>query len=288
MNDRVVTLFAAMLLLVASGRSAEPAEISAARQDPAGWLVHDVPSPFQVGTTEIRVLLPEGYSPQQRLPAIYLLPVEGGRENRFGDGLLEVLRQGLHRKFRAVFVAPTFAQLPWYADHPADPGIQQERHFLEVVVPFVERAYAVSSKPTARLLLGFSKSGWGAWCLLLRHPALFGRAVAWDAPLMMDAPDKYGSGRIFGTPENFRQFQISRLIRQRAELLRPSPRLCLLGYSGFRGEHQAMHALLEELRVPHVYRDGPQRAHDWHSGWVEEAIEVLLAGIPDHSEQVGD
>ena len=37
-----------------------------------------------------------------------------------------------------------------------------------------------------------------------------------------------------------------------------------------------MHDLLNQLAIPHVYRDGPQRKHDWHSGWVEEAVGLLL------------
>ncbi len=54
-------------------------------------------------------------------------------------------------------------------------------------------------------------------------------------------------------------------------------RLILLGYGGFRAQLEQTHALLESLHIPHVYRDGPQRKHDWHSGWMSEAVELLLA-----------
>ena len=36
------------------------------------------------------------------------------------------------------------------------------------------------------------------------------------------------------------------------------------------------HWLLEELGIPHVYRDGPKRAHHWESGWLDETVELLL------------
>ena len=39
-------------------------------------------------------------------------------------------------KHKAIFVAPTFSHLPWYADHPSDASIRQETYFLKVVVPF--------------------------------------------------------------------------------------------------------------------------------------------------------
>jgi hypothetical protein len=35
---------------------------------------------------------------------------------------------------------------------------------------------------------------------------------------------------------------------------------------------------MDRLKVAHEYRDGPARKHDWHSGWVKEAAELLLAG----------
>jgi S-formylglutathione hydrolase FrmB len=210
-------------------------------------------------------------------PVIYVLPVEAGSGNQYGDGLLEAQRHGLADRLGAIFVAPTFAQLPWYADHPTAAGIRQESYLLKKVLPLVETTYPARTDAAGRLLVGFSKSGWGAWSLLLRHPGVFGRAVAWDAPLQMDAPGRYGSGPVFGTAENFRHYQVSRLYRERADELRAGrARLVLLGYGGFRADTEKTHAELEMLRVPHVYRDGPQREHDWHSGWFAQACELLL------------
>jgi hypothetical protein len=111
----------------------------------------------------------------------------------------------------------------------------------------------------------------------LRHPERFSKAAAWDAPLMMDAPGRYGSGPVFATAENFEHYRVNRLIEQAAARLGPEPRLALLGYGNFRAEHQEMHQRLVQLGVPHEYRDGPERPHDWHSGWVAEAVKFLLA-----------
>src|SRR5262249_39378231 len=198
-----------------------------------------------------------------------------GPESRSGDGSAEVRKLGLHNKPGVVFVAPTFSHLPWYADHPTNPEVRQETYFLTVVVPFVEKAYPVEAKVGGRLLLGFSKSGWGAYALLLRHPDVFGKAAAWDAPLLMDRPGKYGSGEIFGTPDNFERYRVARLLEEKAEQFRTG-RLVLLGYSNFRADHQRAHELMDRLKIAHDYRDGPARKHDWHSGWVTEAVELLL------------
>lgn len=251
-------------------------KISFGERDEHGEIVHRVESPYQSGVTEIRVLLPDALADGETLPVIYVLPVEAGRETRYGDGLTEIRQAQLLNQHRAVYVAPTFAQLPWYADHPTDPLIRQETYLLKVVLPFVEQTYPVRAERSGRLLLGFSKSGWGAWSLLLRHPEVFDRAAAWDAPLMLDRPGKYDSGPIFGDDVNFEKYRISDLVSQSAERWRGEPRLILTGYGNFREEQTRMQALLEARKIPHVVRDGPARKHDWHSGWVAEAVELLM------------
>lgn len=118
-------------------------------------------------------------------------------------------------------------------------------------------------------------SGW--WCrLLLRHPEAFGKAAAWDAPLMKDKPDQFGMEGIFGTQENFERCQITKLVQERAAELRGQNRLVLTGYGNFRQHHQKAHELMKKLGIPYEHRDGPARKHDWHSGWVAEAVELLF------------
>ncbi len=243
-----------------------------------GCLVHTVQSRFQRGTTEIRILLPDDLEPGREHPVLYLLPVEVQNEHRFGDGLKEARRLDLANRYRLICVAPTFSHLPWYADHPTNKEIRQEAYLLQVVVPFVDRTYPTLRKREGRLLVGYSKSGWGACSLLLRHPDLFGKAAAWDAPLMMEAPNRFGMGPIFGTQANFERYRIDALLRKRGKGLGPEKRLILTGYDAFRDHHRSAHALMTELGVPHVDRDGPHRKHDWHSGWLEESVELLMAG----------
>ena len=255
-----------------------PVRISSGEIRNDGWLTHTVQSPYQKGQTKIHVLLPKEVDDARTYPVLYLLPVEPLDQTRWGDAMTEAVRADLANKHNVICVYATFSHLPWYADHPSDPHLRQETYFLKVVVPFVEKEYPAIPKREGRFLAGFSKSGWGAWSLLLRHPDLFEKAAAWDAPLMEAAPKKYGMGPIFGSDENFQKYQITQLVEQRAKELEDRPRLVLTGYDGsFRRQHQQMHALLEKLGVPHIYRDGPQRRHHWESGWLGEAVELMHA-----------
>lgn len=238
------------------------------------FLIDSIDSAHQSAPTRVRVLKPDAPGPYQ---VLYVLPVEEGEGTHWGDGLEHIRQLDLHNRFHLLCVAPEFAELPWYADHPREPKLAQERYFLQDVLPLIEAQYPVEAGAQSRLLLGFSKSGWGAWSLLLRHPDLFARAAAWDAPLDQRAPDNYGMDAIFETPENFEKYSIRRLLRGRRILLQDQPRLILTGYGNFRAHHLATRELLQSLGVAHVWRDGPEREHHWESGWVEEAVSLLVA-----------
>lgn len=253
-------------------------ELPASTRHGHGILTHEVRSAYQAGDTQIRVLLPDKIDPARSYPVIYVLPV--GRQSDpdwFGDGLLEVWRLDLHNKHQAIFVMPTFSATPWYCDHPSDRALRQESHLLHTVVPYVERTYPALKVPEGRHLLGFSKSGWGAWTLLLRHPDVFGRALAWDAPMMMDKIGPWDTQRIFGTQENFESYRLSDLARTQGPKLGKATRLFMTGFGEFRNDHQRMDELLTKLSIPHEHRDGPQRKHDWRSGWIDEAVDLLVS-----------
>ncbi len=250
-------------------------EIFAAVTDADGFLKHEVRSPYQAGTTELRILLPNDLDQAKPCRVLFVLPVEAGREQRYGDGLGEVRRHDLHNLHHLICVAPTFSHLPWYGDHPSDPVIRQETYLLEVVLPFVRREYPVKPGGENCLLLGLSKSGWGAVSLLLRHPDVFGLAAAWDAPLMETAPKKYGMQTVFPTQEHFDKYRLDAALERAAKKFSGPARIGLFAYGSFRQQHLAAHEHLVKLGIPHEHRDGPERAHNWSSGWVPEAVEFL-------------
>ena len=252
-------------------------EISAPVDD-GGFQLHTVRSPYQAGTTKIRVLLPDAFDKSQRYRALYVLPVEALDGQRWGNGLKTIRKAGLHNRHKLVCVAPTFSHLPWYADHPSDPMIRQESYLTRVVLPLVEKNYPVIPGRAGRLLVGFSKSGWGAFTLLLRNPEVFAAAAAFDAPLALDRPGPYGSGPIFGSRENFEKYRVESLLKKNAGRLGSSKRLALLGhFVNFRKQHEKARSWMNSLKIQHHWHKGQRWKHSWESGWLPRAI-ALIAG----------
>lgn len=251
--------------------------ISPAVPQGEGVLTHRVSSPWQAGQTAIHVLRPDRGESGAVPRALYLLPVEPHEGRQCGDPLAEIREHDLHNRYQLTCIQPTFSHAPWYADHPANPQIRQETYLLRAVVPFVDHAYFNASAPPVRVLAGFSKSGWGALSLLLRHPDLFEKAAAFDAPLAWETPNRYGMGEVFATQETMDQYCIGPLLQRTAATLAGSTRLAIYGFSEFRGHHQFLHHRLLKLGIPHVYEDGPRRAHRWDSGWLPDAVRFLAA-----------
>lgn len=230
---------------------------------PVAYEVETISSRHQAGNNFLRIARPRAASRRTLL----VLPVNADIGGRWGDGFYEALRLDVANRYGMTVAAPSFSHLPWFADHPDNPRIAQEKYLLEDILPRL-------SPPI--LLLGFSKSGNGAMTLLLRHPDRFAAAHAWDAPFELDAPGRYGSGEIYGTAANFAGYYLPTLIERRSpDLAGKPPRISIAGFGGFEAQVSAFHRRLEALSIPHVYDNATRRDHHWASGWVEPGVATL-------------
>lgn len=244
--------------------------------------------PYQQGANDVEVLLPDDYSRRAKYRSLYVLPVETGIGGRYGDGLRVIKNLDAHNRYQLICIAPAFDSTPWYMDHATNPHRQHETYIKQTLVPLMEERYSIKPPPAGRLLLGFSKSGWGAFTLLLRDPEFFGYAASWDAPLMLEESDwqNWGIAGAAGTIENFRAYQPARLFPSKAELFGDRPRFVLLGhklfgsmggprYRGDRTHTRWAHDRMTSWGLRHVYDNEIHVAHEWRSEWVEPAIRHL-------------
>lgn len=230
---------------------------------PVSYEVETIESKHQATANYLRIARPR----KAARATLLVLPVNADISGQWGDGFYEALRLDLANRYGFTVAAPSFSHLPWYADHPVNPRIAQEKYLLEDILPRLAGPI---------LLVGFSKSGNGALTLLLRHPERFAAAAAWDAPFLMNAPSKYGSGPIYGTAENFAGYYIPALLEKRAPELRDRrARIAISGYGGFQAEVTGAHERMAALDIPHEYDNSVRRVHHWASGWLEPAVATL-------------
>jgi hypothetical protein len=263
-------------------------------EDQNGVRRYPVTSSYQGPTpNELRILLPATPGDgQQRF--LYALPVEAGTGTTWGDPVEAIRALGLVDALHLVLVVPAFSQIPWYADHPTDPAIRQETYFVNLVAA-IEALFPEPPNSTGtprRLLLGLSKSGVGAMSLILRHAALFDATAAWDAPLNQpDLSNLHAMVEVYGTEANYDQYAIPALLTAHAAEFQGAPRLWLGGYSSqeaWRNDMTAAHAAMVGLGITHTWADGPQRPHNWTSGWISEAVRFLDQAAPAIVVHPGD
>jgi enterochelin esterase-like enzyme len=258
-------------------------QVSYGSSDDKKLISHRIASPYQADSTTIRVLLPDKIVPGESYRVLYVLPVIENDNRRYGDGLKEVMKYNYHNEYNLICVAPEFTAKPWYCDHSEDMGRQDESHFLKTVIPFIDDHYPTLKDAEGRLLIGFSKSGWGAFSLLLRNPEIFHKAAGWDTGIRIDTGPMTEEERaesietLFGSISNFEKYRISTLLKERGELLGDKARLFYYNTEGIRGPGGAeIHCLMIQLGIPHLYLYEPQRKHRWDSGWIPEAVRFLV------------
>lgn len=246
--------------------------------------ISSVESPYQNGRQEIRVLLPDGYVETKRYRVLYVLPVEPGFQDQFGYGLGTLQRMGAHNLYDIIIVQMGFEKVPWFGDHASDSKIRQASFLTEFVVPFIEDRYSTLASPEGRLLLGFSKSGWGAFSLLLTYPDFFGYAASWDAPLCL-SEFHFGMDKVFGTLPQLERYRPDLLLPKRKAFFRTKTRLVLMGENLWgnmvpvetgRSHTQRAHELLEQEGIKHIYDDSLVAPHRWDSAWLAPVLEALL------------
>lgn len=307
----IVPAVSAAMVLIVCGKAADAAEsqktmppgnTNKLRLDPdakcsepvfndrKGVWVCKVASPYQKFENDVEVLLPDKFDKGQKYRVLYVLPVESGIGGYFGDGLQEMRKAGVPNKYNLICATMAFdkGSIPWYGAHASDAKARHEDYILKVVVPLVESRYPTLETPEGRLLFGFSKSGWGAFSLILRNPNFFGYACSWDAPLMIEWPGNWGVDAHFGTKENFEKYRISGLFEKQAAAFKDKKRLVLLGESifgkvgaGEKSQTVWAHERMDVLGIQHAYRGDLRFQHTWktpsgENSWIKHAVEMLM------------
>ncbi|HEX5192329.1 MAG TPA: alpha/beta hydrolase-fold protein [Solirubrobacteraceae bacterium] len=236
------------------------------------------------GAQVLRVVNPTNPAPGVPHNFLFALPVEPGTQTTYGDGIATLQQLNAQNQYNVTVIEPSFGAEPWYADNPTDPGLQYETFMSDDLVPWAVKNLATSGDEQ-NWLLGFSKSGFGAQDLILKHPGVFTVAASWDFPADMDSytsdQGRYvGDGVDYGTDANFQaNYRLTAsFVNAHKAPFQNANRLWIGGYQVFQSDVADYDALLTSDGMKHTTETPPQlMAHRWDSGWVQIALSALNA-----------
>ena len=129
------------------------------------------------------------------------------------------------------------------------------------------------------LLIGFSKSGYGALDLLFKHSSTFDAAAAWDFPADMATYDAFGSSSSgdYGTDANFQNNyrMTGNFIDTWKAPFTTEDRIWISGYDVFQADVADFDALLTSHGVLNTLSPQTLNAHTWSGGWLPSAVAGL-------------
>ena len=168
---------------------------------------------------------------------------------------------------------------PWWGTRNDGTGLQ-ENMLVEVVTQFSENELACSGLRDDTFVIGYSKSGNGAYSLILRNPAVFGYVCSWDGAFS-NTWDNSGLDTNFGTEAHWETFDPLQILAANVASVNDSERLVLLGYESWQSSQTAMQSALDSNSVDYKYYAEDTGDHSWGGGWLENGMSelMLLGGV---------
>ena len=133
------------------------------------------------------------------------------------------------------------------------------------------------------LLIGFSKSGLGAWNIIDQLGPHLQGVLIFDAPMARQQLPPWGTQPFYQTDADW----LADLpIRNAARLTQipDLPAIVLTSGSNFHDEMAACSDHLQTIGLSHTFDPQPDRPHHWTSGWLENGIELLMQQIKQRTQ----
>jgi len=238
---------------------------------PAGVEHKTFPSASMKVDVGYNIYLPAEYKdhPEKRYPVLYYLHGRGGTEssNLGAVALLDgAIRDG--KVPPMIYVHAMGGRNSGYVDAP-DGSVMGETAIIRELIPHIDSTYRTIAKKEGRAVEGFSKGGQGALLFAFKFPELFCSVIGYGAGLASGAELQKELPAVFKQMHNddIAQFDSTSawaFVRKNADQLRTD-----LGISlalGDKDQHldrnRRMHKLLDDLKIPHLYRELPGVGHD--------------------------
>jgi hypothetical protein len=230
---------------------------------------------------EVRVLAPTNPSANYAHSFLYALSVGPGvTQGAYGSGLNVLQSQNVENQYNTTIIEPIFPMDSWYADNPTDATIDYNTFMSTILPQWVDSHFSTTGNEKS-LLLGFSKSGYGALDLLFKNPTEFDAAAAFDFPADMTSYNTFGtsSANDYGTQANFQNnYQLSAsLISGLKAPFTTQDRIWISEGPDYASQVAHFDSLLTSQGVMHSFSTTQTGdAHTWTGGWVSGAVAGLF------------
>lgn len=126
------------------------------------------------------------------------------------------------------------------------------------------------------ILVGFSKSGLGAWNIMLEIPDLISGAIIFDAPVDSEERQRFGAAPFYRDDASWRRDLPVRIVRERRAVIPEKSKVALISGESFHEEMCALSHAMDEAGLAHAFLPRPHIEHHWNSGWIEEGLSAML------------
>ncbi len=126
------------------------------------------------------------------------------------------------------------------------------------------------------VLVGFSKSGLGAWNIARTIPDLVSATIIFDAPAARLQLPPWGTDAFYPDDAAWQANLPIRTIREFKTAMHTEHQLVLISGANFHDEMSALSDALAANGVPHLFLPCPDMKHHWNSGWIEVGLNILL------------
>ena len=217
------------------------------------------------------IYLPPGYEKEttKRYPVIYFLHGRGGTENGnfFIDDMLDkAIKAGTVPP--VIYVHAMAGKNSGYVDS-VDGKIMGQSVIVKELIPHIDATYRTIASKNGRAIEGFSKGGQGALLIAFKFPEMFGSVIGYGAGLANGVELKKELPAVFKEMHNddIKQFDDTSawaFVKTNADKIRATLPIELT--LGSKDQHlkrnQHMHAVLDELKIPHGYTEVDGVGHD--------------------------
>ena len=182
---------------------------------------------------------------------VVVLPATEPSDRSFGE-----VPKNLDTGFQVSIRDVQFPRMVWYNHRIRSEAIVQIRSLG--VAPLV--------------LVGFSKSGLGAWNIARAIPDLISATVIFDAPVMRTSLPPWGTAPYYADAASWRKDLPANTIPAFQSAMPKTHRLVLISGERFHKEMRLFSRELDSHGLAHIFIPRPRLRHRWDSGWLEIAL----------------